>query len=1132
MADNVEIQGLEFQIIGDSVNAKDSLNKLKDTLIELKTAVKGGVSGIRTTAKQITALNTALDGFNNQKITAMKEIAGGLKELGTVGKVRLPSAVSKRITELNTALSGFNTTDGDKLKSLAKGLSALNAAGQAKISSTIAKQITALKPALDGLDVSHADKLVTLAGALRPLAEIGRAHLTPLINQLGKLPALITELDKVDLTKFSHQMEDLAVALRPLADEMAKISAGFSAFPSRIQRLITSTEQYNNTVRKATRQTGLWGRAMKALSWASIITALRRIATLIASCVEKSNSYQEDLNLFTVALGKYAAEAQAYAQKVSDAMGIDPGEWMRAHGVFNTLLTGFGNVADRAYTMSTNLTQLGYDLASFFNISVADAMQKLQSGISGELEPLRRLGYDLSQARLEAVALSLGIDKSVASMTQAEKAELRYYAIMTQVTQAQGDMARTLESPANQLRVLKAQLEMCARTIGNIFIPALNAILPYAIAVVQVIREVAEAIAELFGFTLTEVDYSGLDNMGSSAGDAADGFNDATAAAKKLKNATAGFDELNIISQDTDAGLGDVNAGAGFDFELPTYDFLGDAVNAQVAAIREQLQPALDWVLDHLEEILSTAKLIGIAFLSWKIGSGISTGIQAICSAWSALKGAIKGIGAVVTGIKAYVAAVKAMAPEVGLLPAMFPKISGWLASIGAALSKAGTAIATFFAGIPAAALAGAGAILAGVPTFVMGLYKALTEGLNWMNGTLVAAGATLAGAGIGAIIGSLGGPIGAGIGALIGLAVGLIVDFGVWLRDHWSEVCEFFGQVGSAIGGFFTDCWNGIKKTWSVVSTWFNTNIITPVRNAFLAVTDWIATFFEGCWIIVQAVWIVASEWFTTNVIDPVRNKFIEVTTKIREKFSEAWQKVRETWAVAKEWFTVNIVDPVRTKFVELTTKLHQVFSDAWTKVKNTWAVAKDWFKSSVIDPVVQRFQTAVQNIRTAFENAFNGIKNFVKGIFNSVIGSVEGVINRVISGFNNLIGKFNRVVEWAADIVGTNWRGLSTISLVSIPRLANGGFVDEGQLFIAREAGAEMVGSMNNRTAVANNDQIVDGIKAGVYEAVIAAMGNMQQTGEMIVKVFLDGKEITANVEKHQRERGVSIMGGVVYG
>ena len=586
-----------------------------------------------------------------------------------------------------------------------------------------------------------------------------------------------------------------------------------------------------------------------------------------------------------------------------------------------------------------------------------------------------------------------------------------------------------------------------------------------------------------------------------------------------------GFDELNIISKDTDAPQVQTTPSFGSMFEEGT-------VGEGAKNFADKVKDALTWVKDHLDEILITAGAIGTAFLAWKIGSGLHNALSAISSCLPALKTFSGGIGGVVKGFKDYLAAVKAMAPEVGLLTAMFPKTSAWLASVKTALSGALSGISAFFAGIPAAALAGAGAILAGVPTFVMGLYKALTEGLNWMNGTLVAAGATLAGAGIGAIIGSLGGPIGAGIGALIGLVVGLIVDFGVWLRDHWSEVCEFFSQVGSAIGGFFTDCWNGIKKTWSVVSTWFNTNIITPVRNAFLAVTDWIATFFEGCWIIVQAVWIVASEWFTTNVIDPVRNKFIEVTTKIREKFSEAWQKVRETWAVAKEWFTVNIVDPVRTKFVELTSKLHQVFSDAWTKVKNTWAVAKDWFKSSVIDPVVQRFQTAVQNIRTAFENAFNGIKNFVKGIFNSVIGSVEGVINRVISGFNNLIGKFNRVVEWAADIVGTNWRGLSTLSLVSIPRLANGGFVDEGQLFIAREAGAEMVGSMNNRTAVANNDQIVDGIKAGVYEAVIAAMGNMKQTGEMIVKVFLDGKEITANVEKHQRERGVSIMGGVVYG
>ena len=222
---------------------------------------------------------------------------------------------------------------------------------------------------------------------------------------------------------------------------------------------------------------------MKGIKWSTMYVGIRKVSSLIAKAITKSNAYQENLNLFTVAMGKYADKAYEYGQTVSDVLGIDFSQWVRNQGVFMTLATGFGVVGDRAYIMSKNLTQLGYDLSSFFNISVEDAMQKLQSGISGELEPLRRLGYDLSQARLEAVALSLGIDKSVSSMTQAEKAELRYYAILNQVKTAQGDLARTLDAPANQLRILKAQFEMAAQAIGNIFIPALIAASIYSLSV-------------------------------------------------------------------------------------------------------------------------------------------------------------------------------------------------------------------------------------------------------------------------------------------------------------------------------------------------------------------------------------------------------------------------------------------------------------------------------------------------------------------------------------------------------------------------------------------------------------------------------------------------------------------------
>ena len=148
-------------------------------------------------------------------------------------------------------------------------------------------------------------------------------------------------------------------------------------------------------------------------------------------------------------------------------------------------------------------------------------------------------------------------------MTQAEKAELRYYAIMTQVTTAQGDMARTLEAPANQLRIFKAQIEMTARSIGNIFIPILMKLLPIAIAIAKEIRKLADAIAKLFGFELSDIDTSGVKNLASGAEDTAAGLDDATSAAKELKKSVMGFDELNILNGNTASGSGSAGVSGG-----------------------------------------------------------------------------------------------------------------------------------------------------------------------------------------------------------------------------------------------------------------------------------------------------------------------------------------------------------------------------------------------------------------------------------------------------------------------------------------------------------------------------------------------------------------------------------------
>ena len=534
---------------------------------------------------------------------------------------------------------------------------------------------------------------------------------------------------------------------------------------------------------------------------------LKSITSVIAGWITASNSYIENLNLFNVSMGQYAEEARNYAEQVGEVMGINPGEWMRNQGVFMTITEGFGVASDRAYTMSKNLTQLTYDLASFFNISTSDAFQKLESGISGELEPLRRLGYDLSVARLQQEAYNLGIEKSVTAMTQAEKAELRYYAIMTQVTNAQGDMARTLEAPANQLRILQAQVEQATRALGNLFLPILKAILPYAIALAKAIRMVAEIIAGFFGVSIPEFDM-GTDAIGgvaSGAGEAADGLGDASKKAKELKNALLGIDELNVISPPEDSsggagGAGGIGGGGGLGFELPTYDFIADAVNEQVDKIMAKIQPFLDWVRENIDEILAGVLAVGAAFLAWRIAKGVQDFLRWL----STMKGFnITGsIAFKIAGLGLFLDAWNTMKEAIQDIMANGPNftnvtklMSGFAEALGAAF--------LLFGNIK---MAGAMLVISGLTGIVSAISDMVNNGVNWDNALFLVKNLGLFLSGLGMLTGNT---KLAGIGLIISGAT-LIVDnlkgFLEAIRTgDWSNVNMVEVAAGALmlVGGF-----------------------------------------------------------------------------------------------------------------------------------------------------------------------------------------------------------------------------------------------------------------------------------------------------------------------------------------
>lgn len=1100
MADNVEIQGLEFQIVNDSTQAVAGLQNLINTLNRLKTATNGGATGLSKTAQGIRELSNSLKGLNSgdasQKIT---RLTNALTALSQVGNVKISSSIANQLTAINTALAGLKWTDGDKLTSLANGL--------------------------------------------RPLSELGKANMTTFINQLSKLPKVIEDLEAADIDKFTQQMTALAAAMKPFADEMQKVSNGFSAFPSKIQKLITSTEKYNASARNATATTGKFTSGLKALNVAAVAITFRKIGHFIAQAVTESNKYQEDLNLFTVALGQYAAEAQNYAEKVSDVMGIDPAQWLRNQGVFNTLLTGFGDTAERAQLMSQNLTQLGYDLSSYANIPIEEAMLKLQSGISGELEPLRRLGYDLSQARLKQTALNLGIKESVANMTQAEKAELRYYAIMTQVTTAQGDMARTLEAPANQLRILQAQLTQAARAIGNIFIPALNAILPYAIAVVQVIREIANALANLAGFKLTEVDYSGVNSAAVGAGSLADNLDDAAGAAKKLKQYTAGFDELNVFAPNTGSGSGAGAGGAGgFDFDLPTYDFLGDAVQTRIGEIKKMIEDTLAEITTIVSGfMLAVGAILVVTGVNIPLGVGLmaagAVGLAATVGLnWTAMSSELASTLALITGV-----------------------VGGFLLALGAIMAFSG---ANLPLGIALMALGGASLVSAAVINW-HNSDRHLTDALTTLTGVL--AGASLA---VGAMLAFTGVATGLGIALMAVGAVTLVSAAALNWNSIPDALASPLSRVGLLVSGAtlalgailaFSGCmplgialmaigatslvsvmalnWNGLSdEIQNVIAI-----ITTVVSVAFLAIGA--ALVFSGANIPLGLALLAAGAVTMGTAIMPNWN---DLSDNVQQKISMITTVVGGALlAVGAILALSGVALPLGLGLMAAgALSLGAVATMNWdfmvNSIKKVVSVITGILSGALIVLGVLLclsgagiglglavLAAGLSLSYAAWTLDDNPITRFVRQMANSIIGLVNGVIDAINDMFHI---QFNGL-----SVMGITLIPAFDIRLVDIPHIPffeDGGFPNEGQLFIAREAGAEMVGAMGRRTAVANNDQIVEGISAGVSVAndgVIAAIyALLNVVEEKDFSVNIGDNQIGESYDRYNRARGVRVNTG----
>lgn len=955
------------------------------------------------------------------------------------------------------------------------------------------------------------------------------------------------------------------------------IEAYTKPYREQMEKVQAKTAQVTNRIE---RQTARIANAWKKVG--TIVASVLSIAAIAAfgkSCIELGSNLTEVQNVVDVTFGSMSGRVNEFAKDAAKSFGLSETMAKKYMGTYGAMAKSFGITGKAGYDMSAAITGLTGDVASFYNLSQDEAYTKLKSIFTGETESLKDLGVVMTQTALDQYALNEGLGKTTNKMTEQEKVMLRYRFVMSQLSDASGDFARTSNSWANQVRILQLQFEALRATIGQGLI---NAFTP-VIQVINTILAKLQTLAEYFrAFTAAIFgDASGgsgsvadsMNSVAGSSGNIADNMGSAANSAKEMNRQLAKFDELNNLSSNRNSGgggsggsgggiLGDLDIGmdnvqAEADkisnkiidaFKVGDYYSVGAYIGAAITdSLRKinwndvyesarnfgrgfaqflngLISPDLFWeVGQSIGGALNTALYAALEFGKWfdwsNFGLSIAAGINGFFSTFdfSALGSAASVfaiglldtiatalentdwfmvgqkigeflaaldwdtilamtgrliIAAISAGIKLFAGLMDAAPIEAAILAAIalfkFAGVGsliakGILKSIGESgitlggLKIALTGFTVGFVDGPAFDVIG-NAIIDGIDEFIRESFG--ESALNAMGeGLLIAVSA-----GVG---GFLGGPIGALVGGIIGLLLDTIRG-GEWATKFWKGFGDtlfnwsFTKSLLETAKGFFEKAFSSDNFID------FGANIVAGIASGLTAgVSFFVEPIADLLTWIVNRICDVFGIHSPAKEMEPYGQYILEgIIEGFRATFGE-WTESLNEWfdQHIAPWFTIQKwSDLYNTIKTSLKTKWDETVVQWKTDIQNWWDnhVAK-WFTK-------EKWTSGLTGIKEGFKAAFDAAVNAAKQIWNDFAGWLNEKLTFTIDPIT-VMGK-------------TVYEG-GEISLGKIPTFASGGFPDKGQLFLAREAGPELVGRIGGRTAVANKDQITDGIAAAVYAA-----------------------------------------------
>lgn len=1253
-----DIDELQIKIKADSAKASNSIESLVNSMNRLRESISFDTAKLSNIASGIRSISDAATGFKGGKSSEITSMVRALNKFSGVDANSI-HGISSAVRDLASGIASVKAVDTSGLISMVSALSKIG--GNASTQAT--KNLPALSAQLQNFvrqmnkigalnfDMTNMSNLVTSISRLGSVAS-GRAvtniplladNLKYLFETLSKAPNVSSNI--IQMTQALGNLSNRSgSAISGLNTSISSLSGSFLGFKTSTGKALIGLKSFTRQILSSMGiYLGLYGaiRGIKnAIDISSALTEVQNVVdATFGDMSKKVNDFAQDsirqFGMSELTLKQTASRFQA----MGTAMGIDSSLIKKANEFLNKQTDGYIGLSDSMADVSLNLTKLTADMASLYNIDQDVVSQDLAAIFTGQTRPLRDYGLDLTQATLKEWAMKQGLDSDIASMSQAEKTMLRYQYVLANTQTAQGDFARTADSWANQIRILKQSFEQLGSVIGgaliNAFKPFVKALNSVLLVVISFVTKVTNALGAIFGWKYEDSGAGLADSFSDaaeSAGDIADNTGQAAKNIDKMNKGVRQFDELKLITTNDGSGKkgsggsggGGASGGASGgklvktdtifknyesdiknlkqlgkyisdalskamesinwdkiyskarNFGKGLADFLNGLINPRLfgnvgktiaGALNTAIYATLsfgqtfDWtnfgnsLAEGINKFFQTFDFASLAetINVWVQGiyTTIKTMIQNISwsDVWQAAKDFLSNLDIETVAIIIGALTIKKIAKTIigaNILNTIGKFIAGKVkdAIVVALGAEKGTGIGTALVGmfkrgigkfgesvgkilIPnlmsglslnesmVAAFGTVGTILAGIVSTVGGAILAVTnfvkmmkDGFSWLNAILMLVGTALAAVGA-VILGVAAAP--AALVAAIVAAVGTIV---VLIHDNWETIKSWFSGVSdwvnekifTPISNKISDLWKTVTTVWQNASNWFSTTVIEPIVNFFQGLWTRVKQIFEGLWIIVQAIWITVSGWFNDNVITPVVNFFQGLWISVSGFFKQLWEDVKKIWSKVSKWFNETVVIPVINFFKPIWTKVKEFFSNLWNDIKTIWASVSNWFDTKVIQPLLG-----------VFNGLWSGVKSGMVSAMNAVIGGIESAINFIVGGINTIIGGFNKVVSWAAKVAEVDWGGVDLVPTVQLSRIQafeTGGFPEDGLFFANHE---EMVGQFSNgKTAVANNSQIVEGIKAGVKSAVSEALTPYlsqiaQNTSENSgIKVELDGKVI----------------------